>query len=400
MSHDIFISYSRVDSAFALRLVRDLKERGLEVWLDQVEIGPGENWDNEIEQALDHAKTVMVLVSGASAKSENVKNEIGAALERGKLVVPVVLAKATVPLMINRLQREDFTGDYEIALRKLLQRLSGGSRTSTLKAITPEDVARMASASAARLGLSGDSEVKPDSLSPATVALKRDATRATKTRHTVLAAAAGAVLTACVVLAFALNRPSEPTTPEAVTPTPVAAAAPAPSPVVSSPPSPEPVIPTAPHAPAVAPDPKPTGPVVKPKLESKVKPKPEPVVVAQDPAPQPEPEAAPLAAPVAEKKPMAVLCQEPNFGGLCRKITSHPNLLNAMIGNDTASSVRLGGCDAVTLCADVFHTGACATFATDVADLSSTAVGDDSASSIKCIMQTGDAPLTGPVSEE
>src|SRR5688500_6104030 len=123
MTHDIFISYSRVDSAFALRLVRDLKERGLEVWLYQVEIGPRENWDDEIENALDPAKTIMVLLSAASAKSENVKNAIGAALERGKLDVPIVLSKGTVPSMINRLQREDYTGDYEIALRKLLQRL-------------------------------------------------------------------------------------------------------------------------------------------------------------------------------------------------------------------------------------------------------------------------------------
>jgi len=398
--HDIFISYSRVDSAFALRLVRDLKERDLEVWLDQVEIGPGENWDDEIEKALDHAKTIMVLLSSASAKSENVKNEIGAALERGKLVVPIVLSKGTVPLMINRLQREDFTGDYDIALRKLLQRLSGGSRTSTLKAITPDDVARMASASAARLGLSGDSAVKPDSLSPATVALQRDATRATKSRRTVLAAAGGAVLTAGVVLAFALSQRTEPTTPEALTATPPPAAAPMPepNPVVSAPPSRAPVIPT----PATAQDPKPTTPVSRSKLGTKVKPKPNAVVGAPDPAPQAEPAPQPAteAVPVAEKKPMAVLCQERNFGGLCRKITSHPNLINAMIGNDTASSVRLGGCDAVTVCSDVFFTGACATFATDVADLSGTAVGDDSASSIKCIVQTGDAPLTGPVSEE
>jgi hypothetical protein len=234
--------------------------------------------------------------------------------------------------------------------------------------------------------------------------LQRDPTHATKTRRTVLAAAGGAVLTAGVVLAFALSRQPEPTTPDAVTPTsaPAAAPMPVPSPVISAPPSPAPVAPAAAAEPALVPAP--STPAVKPKLGSKMKPKSDPVMLPQDPAPQPatqpEPQAAPVTGPVTEKKPMAVLCQEPNFGGLCRKITSHPNLINAMIGNDTASSVRLGGCDAVTVCADVFFTGTCATFATDVADLSGTAVGDDSASSIKCIVQTGDAPLTGPVSEE
>ena len=119
MKHDLFISYSRVDSAFALRLVRDLAERGVETWFDQLDIPPGANWDNEIEKALDQAKIILVILSAVSAKSENVKNEIGAALERNKQVVPIVLAQGAVPLMITRLQREDFTGDYDAALDAL-----------------------------------------------------------------------------------------------------------------------------------------------------------------------------------------------------------------------------------------------------------------------------------------
>jgi len=36
----VFVSYSRADSEFALKLVRDLKAAGISVWLDQLDIFP------------------------------------------------------------------------------------------------------------------------------------------------------------------------------------------------------------------------------------------------------------------------------------------------------------------------------------------------------------------------
>ena len=47
-----FISYSRDDSEFALRLAQDLKAAAASVWLDQLDIRPGVMWDNAIEDAL------------------------------------------------------------------------------------------------------------------------------------------------------------------------------------------------------------------------------------------------------------------------------------------------------------------------------------------------------------
>jgi hypothetical protein len=154
MFSTFFISYSRVDSAFALQLVRDLKVRGVAVWMDQLDIPPGANWDEEIERALAQARVVLVILSQSSASSENVKNEISHALELKKQVVPIVLTKGAVPLMITRLQREDFTGDYAEALNRLVMRLGGGGRTAALEAITPEQVERISATSAERLATS------------------------------------------------------------------------------------------------------------------------------------------------------------------------------------------------------------------------------------------------------
>ena len=47
-----FVSYSREDSEFVLRLARDLKAAGANVWLDQLDIQPGHAWDSMIESAL------------------------------------------------------------------------------------------------------------------------------------------------------------------------------------------------------------------------------------------------------------------------------------------------------------------------------------------------------------
>ena len=40
-----FLSYSRANKDFAVRLARELKAEGFHVWLDQLDIPPGSRWD-------------------------------------------------------------------------------------------------------------------------------------------------------------------------------------------------------------------------------------------------------------------------------------------------------------------------------------------------------------------
>ena len=62
-----FISYSRADSEFALQLARDLKAAGAHVWLDQLDIHAGHEWDNAIEAALVAAPQMLLILSPSSA---------------------------------------------------------------------------------------------------------------------------------------------------------------------------------------------------------------------------------------------------------------------------------------------------------------------------------------------
>ena len=58
-----FFSYARTDSEFALKLARDLKAAGASVWLDQLDIPPGQRWDRAVEDALGHCEQVLVVLS-------------------------------------------------------------------------------------------------------------------------------------------------------------------------------------------------------------------------------------------------------------------------------------------------------------------------------------------------
>ena len=104
-----FISYSRVNKDFALKLAKELRSSGFNIWFDQLDIPTGARWDDEIEQALNDCEIFMVILTPASSTSDNVKDEIGYAIDSNKRILPVLLENANVPLRLRRFQYVDFT---------------------------------------------------------------------------------------------------------------------------------------------------------------------------------------------------------------------------------------------------------------------------------------------------
>ena len=47
-----FVSYTREDSQLVLNLAKKLREVGVNLWIDQLDIIGGEFWDHAIEEAL------------------------------------------------------------------------------------------------------------------------------------------------------------------------------------------------------------------------------------------------------------------------------------------------------------------------------------------------------------
>ena len=104
-----FISYSRADSSFAVKLARDLKSAGFDVWLDQLDIPTGARWDDEVEAALESCKIFMIILSPESLQSQNVKDEVGYAIDAGKDILPVKIKSGEIPFRLRRFQYVDFS---------------------------------------------------------------------------------------------------------------------------------------------------------------------------------------------------------------------------------------------------------------------------------------------------
>ena len=129
-----FISYSREDSEFALRLAGDLKAAGAAVWLDQLDIAPGERWARAVENALNSCPRLLVILSPASVGSKNVEDEVAFALEEGKPVIPVLCRDCRIPFRLRSLHYADFRSDYARGLKELtrtLAPLSGSASNRT-----------------------------------------------------------------------------------------------------------------------------------------------------------------------------------------------------------------------------------------------------------------------------
>lgn len=119
-----FFSYAREDSPFALKLASDLKQSGVPVWLDQLDIAPGERWDRSVEVAIAECPSMLVLLSPAATASQNVMDEVSYALEERKIIIPVLYRECRIPFRLRRLQYADFRSDYEAGLTVLNRTLA------------------------------------------------------------------------------------------------------------------------------------------------------------------------------------------------------------------------------------------------------------------------------------
>ncbi len=88
MGH-IFISYSRDDSDYALRLTRRLIGEGFDVWIDE-RIDYGEDWEREIFEAIDHCDAFICIMTPAAYASNWVLRECHYAERRDKPPFPLL----------------------------------------------------------------------------------------------------------------------------------------------------------------------------------------------------------------------------------------------------------------------------------------------------------------------
>jgi len=104
-----FVSYSSINQEFATKFVKGLRAGGYPVWFDLLDMPAGSRRDDEVEKALRECSIFMIILTPASITSENVKDEIGYAIDHGKRILPVLLEACDVPLRLRRFEYVDFT---------------------------------------------------------------------------------------------------------------------------------------------------------------------------------------------------------------------------------------------------------------------------------------------------
>lgn len=145
----VFISYSRADRDFALRLQASLQARGIDAWVDLRRLEGGQEFDRKIEEAINRCSGVLVVLSPDSVASQWVRSEIVFAQRRRKTVIPLMLRETDVPITLATIEYLPFTSDYEEGLKELLIALYRiDVDTPPAESVAPENLPEPASPTA------------------------------------------------------------------------------------------------------------------------------------------------------------------------------------------------------------------------------------------------------------
>ena len=103
----VFVSYAHLDQDSVFAEIKRFNEAGFHVWYDEG-IAPGNEWSDEIAEALTKCTVFVVMLTPTSAPREAVLNEISFALDEGKPLLAIYLEDTTLPpglrLRISRKQ--------------------------------------------------------------------------------------------------------------------------------------------------------------------------------------------------------------------------------------------------------------------------------------------------------
>ena len=92
--HDVFISFSSLDSVDAVLLCERLEKEGISCWISTRDVKPGENYQTAIVNAIKTAKIVVLAFSANANASPEVSKELSLASAFKVNVIPVRMTEA------------------------------------------------------------------------------------------------------------------------------------------------------------------------------------------------------------------------------------------------------------------------------------------------------------------
>lgn len=120
----VFLSYSSKDRAIVVRVANELRQIGLEPWLDQEQIRPGDRFFDAIGDGLAAAAYYLLFWSANAAQSGWVRAELDASFlrwadERSLVLVPLWLDDTALPELIRPISHVDFRPGFDAGIGPL-----------------------------------------------------------------------------------------------------------------------------------------------------------------------------------------------------------------------------------------------------------------------------------------
>lgn len=122
----VFIIYPHSQKQFVKKLADDLGRSGINIWLDENELKPGDSIKPKIEKALKESQWVILVPTPEDRGSSWVYKEIDLAYEQEKersrpFIIPLKMKEGKIPDVFEERMWADFSDDYETGLKSLLK---------------------------------------------------------------------------------------------------------------------------------------------------------------------------------------------------------------------------------------------------------------------------------------
>lgn len=122
MAYKVFISHSSRDQGLVISLANLLSKFGVEVFVAEWYLSPGERLDTKVFGQIEKSDCVVALLTREGIRSGWVHEEIGYSLQRNRPIIPIV-EKGVDPKDLAALQGRDYIeynpDQYQQALMKL-----------------------------------------------------------------------------------------------------------------------------------------------------------------------------------------------------------------------------------------------------------------------------------------
>lgn len=120
----VFISYAAQDRETARRVYEALTGAGINAWMFDQFVKPGEDWTEKVRQALDEAAYGVFLLSPASLRSPSAKREYMHFLSQNKPMYVTIIQPVDdddIPYPLNDLPAIELTEDFNDGMGRLIE---------------------------------------------------------------------------------------------------------------------------------------------------------------------------------------------------------------------------------------------------------------------------------------